>query len=162
MDIRKSRRGDLSALLEIYAAAREFMKRNANPRQWGEDRPGREIVERDIELGASYMIEERGEPVGAFALLFGEDPTYRVIEGAWLNDAPYATVHRVAGNGRAHGILHACLEFCEAKAGNIRIDTHAENTVMLHLLEKYGYTRCGTIRIADGSLRIAYQKRILR
>ena len=39
-----------------------------------------------------------------------------------------------------------------------RADTHADNKIMQHLLEKNGFTRCGVIHVADGSPRFAYQK----
>lgn len=44
-----------------------------------------------------------------------------------------------------------------AIAQNIRIDTHADNKTMQHLIEADGFTRCGIIYIADGTPRIAYQ-----
>lgn len=40
---------------------------------------------------------------------------------------------------------------------NLRIDTHEENKVMRHLIEKSGFAECGIIRVEDGSPRIAYQ-----
>ena len=47
-----------------------------------------------------------------------------------------------------------CLEHCES----LRADTHADNKIMQHLLEKNGFTRCGIIHVADGTPRIAYQR----
>ena len=46
------------------------------------------------------------------------------------------------------------MEHCQS----LRADTHADNKVMQHLLEKNGFTRCGVIHVADGSPRFAYQK----
>ena len=90
----------------------------------------------------------------------GEDPTYEVIQGAWLNDRPYCAVHRVASRGEVPGvatqILTWCLEFC----GNVRIDTHDDNLPMQRVLEKNGFVHCGRIWIEDGSPRIAYQKSV--
>ena len=45
-------------------------------------------------------------------------------------------------------------EHCQS----LRADTHADNKIMQHLLEKNGFTRCGIIHVADGSPRFAYQK----
>ncbi len=39
----------------------------------------------------------------SFAFILGEDPTYQQIDGAWLNDQPYGTIHRIAGNGKIKG-----------------------------------------------------------
>ena len=41
---------------------------------------------------------------------------------------------------------------------NIRIDTHEDNRIMQHLLDKYGFAKCGCIYVEDGTPRIAYQK----
>ena len=46
------------------------------------------------------------------------------------------------------------MEHCQS----LRADTHADNKIMQHLLEKNGFTRCGIIHVADGSPRFAYQK----
>lgn len=154
------RREDLPRILEIYAYARGQMKQNGNPNQWKDDRPTADQVEKDCDNKTGYVLEEEGKIIGVFAFLLGEDPTYCKIDGAWLNDEPYGTVHRVASGGQRSGILKEILSFCEKRAGNIRIDTHADNQIMRHLLEKYGYSPCGIIRIADGSPRIAYQKKI--
>lgn len=158
MNIRKSTAPDFENILRIYACAREKMKKNGNPKQWGDNRPTPETVARDIEHENSYVIEVSGKICGVFALIIGDEPTYQIIEGKWLNDKPYGTIHRVAGDGSVKGILKECLKFCESKIGNIRIDTHADNTIMQHLLQKNGYTRCGIIHVEDGTPRIAYQK----
>ncbi len=153
------RRGDLPRVLAIYAYARGQMKRNGNPDQWKDDRPPLSLIERDLENRTGFVLVEKGQIVAVFAFLLGEDPTYRQIEGAWLNDEPYGTLHRVASGGARGGVLKDILAFCESCAGNVRVDTHADNKIMRHLLEKYGYSRCGIIQIADGSPRIAYQKK---
>jgi RimJ/RimL family protein N-acetyltransferase len=49
------------------------------------------------------------------------------------------------------------LQFCLAHTGNIRIDTHRDNTIMQHLLSKYGFQYCGIIYLANGDERLAYQ-----
>lgn len=106
---------------------------------------------------------ETGLPHCAFVLLRTEEPTYRRIHGgSWLNDEPYYTLHRVASDGQLCGVVSAAVSFAAAQARtagvrNLRIDTHADNHPMQRALERAGFTRCGTIRIADGSPRIAFQ-----
>lgn len=112
----------------------------------------------DITGGNFYAMEDDGRLCGVFAFILGEDPTYRKIDGAWLNDEPYGTVHRIAGDGSARGIFARCVEFCSSKTTNLRMDTHRDNHTMLHLLEKHGFTRCGIITVRDGTPRIAFQK----
>ena len=108
---------------------------------------------------SAYVIVEQNRICGVFAFFTGIEPTYQLIEnGTWQNDAPYGTVHRIAGNGQCKGILAETLSFCEKQINNIRIDTHDDNKIMQHLLAKYGYQKCGYIYVEDGSRRIAYQK----
>lgn len=158
MNIRKAALSELDNILCIYAYAREQMKKNGNPGQWGDDKPDRQTIVRDIRNGYCHVIEHEGNICGVFAFLSGEEPTYRVIEGKWTNDSPYGTIHRVASDGSVRGILKECLDFCERQFRNIRIDTHEDNKIMQKLLEKYGYIKCGIIHVEDGTPRIAYQK----
>lgn len=37
-------------------------------------------------------------------------------------------------------------------------DTHQDNKITRHLIEKNGFAKCGIIYVADGSPRIAYEK----
>ena len=53
----------------------------------------------------------------------------------------------------------ACLDWCTARASQLRADTHADNKVMQHLLEKHGFVRCGIIYVSNGTPRIAYQRK---
>ena len=156
--IRKARMEDLDALLAVYAAARQDMARSGNPTQWGDGYPKRALLEADIQAGQLYVLEREGTVRGAFAFIVGDDPTYAVIEnGRWLDGAPYGTIHRLTGNGMEKGLFSQCLAFCRGITPNIRADTHHDNRIMRHLLEKHGFTRCGIIHVADGSPRIAYQ-----
>ena len=158
MIIRHTERTDLPAVMEIYAYARAYMKANGNPHQWGNTTPTEAAIVKDIHNGNSYVLEQDGILCGVFSFIIGEDPTYQTIEGQWKQGGVYGTIHRIASNGRAKGIFHHCLRFCESKLSNLRIDTHRDNRIMQHLIEKHGFERCGIIHLADGSPRIAYQK----
>lgn len=159
MTIRKTRFDDVGDVLAIYTAAQAKMEAAGNP-QWPKGWPSEERVRADIDAGDSYVMEEDGEVVAVFVLQLGDEPTYAVIEdGAWLNDEPYGTLHRIASNGKARGVLQAALEYCERKSPNLRVDTHETNLAMQHILEKNGYVRCGRIYVEDGTPRLAYQKK---
>lgn len=161
MTIRLAEPDDLNTILHIYAYAREQMRLTGNPKQWGDGNPPPETVREDIRRKRSYVILSQNSICGVFVFIIGADPTYQRIEnGAWLNDEPYGTIHRIAGNGQEKGILSTALSFCEKRTDNIRIDTHADNKIMQHLLKKYGFKRCGHIYVEDGTQRIAYQKNI--
>ncbi len=150
---------NLPEILRIYSYAREFMARMGNPTQWRGGYPAPDLIAADIRAGQSDVgVGGDGRIHCTFALLFGDEPTYREIEGgAWLNDAPYATIHRLAGDGRERGVFAACIAFCRLRCANLRADTHADNRIMQHLLEEYGFQKCGIIHVGDGSARIAYQ-----
>lgn len=85
--------------MELYAQARVFMRENGNPNQWDENYPSRELLEKDIAFGNSYIVEDDEKNLAAtFAFIKGEDLTYYGIEnGAWLNHEPYGTIHRLGG-----------------------------------------------------------------
>ena len=95
---------------------------------------------------------------GVFAFHIGEEPTYQIIQGRWLNDFPYGVIHRIASAGRQKDILAECLTFCSAFTCNLRIDTHENNLIMRHLLKKNGFQECGIIHVEDKSPRIAFQR----
>ena len=106
-----------------------------------------------------FLVVHRGEIQGTFSFAMGPDPTYGSIDGAWLDDTlPYGVVHHVACTGKgdhvADKILAWAMEHCES----LRIDTHADNKAMQHILEKNGFTRCGVIITHNGTERLAYQK----
>ena len=156
--IRPAAMEDLPELLALYAGARAFMAANGNPDQWGTSSPPRYVLEEDIRKKRLFICERNRSVCGAFALVFGDDPTYARIEGgAWRSDAPYGTIHRIAGKETERGIFEECLSWCREQTGHIRIDTHEKNAVMRHLIEKNGFVRCGIIHVADGSPRIAYE-----
>ncbi len=157
--IRKAVLEDLPRMEEIFAYAREQMKKNGNPTQWGENRPTRESICNNIKKGYSHLLIEEGQIYGTFVFFIGRDETYDVIEdGAWINEEPYGVIHQVASDGTRGGILRSIVEYCESQIHNLRIDTHRDNHIMQHLLEKNGFEYCGIIYTDDGTKRLAYQK----
>ena len=155
--IRKAEKEDLPRIYEIYETARQFMRENGNHAQWGAgDRP-EELLEDDISQGNLYVLEE-ADIHAVFAFIIGEDPTYLEIEeGNWKSEEPYAAVHRVASDGTVQGVLGHVMDYCSAQVPHLRIDTHTDNKVMQHVLEKYGFVSCGIVHVPDGSPRIAYE-----
>ena len=156
--IRTAQPADWQDMLDIYANARRFMKQTGNPTQWGDSFPPEALLQEDLRLGRSYICEIDGRPQGVFAMIPGEDPSYREIQGSWLNDRPYCAVHRVASRGEVRGVATQILDWCLAQCGNIRIDTHDDNRPMQRVLEKNGFVKCGRIWIEDGTPRVAYQR----
>ena len=160
--IRKAGQQDLPRMNEIYAAARQFMRNSGNHMQWGEgDRP-EDLLEEDIRQGELYVLTEETEGKEVIHAVFvfadGPDPSYAEIEnGRWLSDEAYAVVHRVASDGTVHNVLGQIMEYCKARVPHLRIDTHEDNAVMQHVIEKCGFKRCGIIYVSNGTPRIAYE-----
>ena len=111
---------------------------------------------RDIAEKKLHVVEDSEGICGVFFFALGEDPTYaHIYDGAWESDAPYGTIHRIAGDGSG-GILRTAVEFASNQIGYLRIDTHDDNYVMQKALEKMRFSKCGIIYIEDGTPRIAY------
>lgn len=148
---------DLDDMMVIYDYARGWMAENGNPNQWINGYPTREAIAMDIEKGVSHVIISNGSIVGAFSFIIGEDPTYNVIEGAWLNDNPYGTIHRIAAAPGVKGIADSALDYCLKSGVDIRIDTYKDNAPMLGWITSRGFKYCGIIYIANGTPRKAFQ-----
>ena len=153
-------RADLAQIMQIYARARAAMREAGNPTQWGNSYPPQSLLEEDIDTNRLFVYVVNGHLEAVFYFFLGSDPTYAVIEdGAWLDDKlPYGTLHRIASAGTRKGVASDVLDWCAERCESLRVDTHADNKTIQHILEKKGFTRCGIIHVEDGSPRIAYQK----
>ena len=159
MEIRPARAEDLPSILALYDAGRAYMRANGNQSQWGDGYPSASLIQGDIAGGHCFLCVEEGIPVGVFCYFEGPDPTYRVIEdGAWLNDAPYGVLHRIAVAGHRRGVASAAFAFCLSRCKNLRVDTHEDNLPMQQALLKNGFVRCGIIHLLNGDPRVAFQK----
>lgn len=157
INVRPTDAEDLDRVKEIYAFARERMAANGNPNQWVNGYPAVADIMGDISNGVSYVVVIDGMIAGVFTYIIGNDPTYVVIEGEWLNDRPYGTIHRIAAAPGFKGIADVCLDFCKSKGIDIRIDTHADNAPMLGWITSRGFSYCGIIYCHNGTPRKAFQ-----
>lgn len=155
MEIRNATQADMPEILSVYERARAFMRESGNPDQWRNRDPAPEVIAEDIADGNLYVIVDEDGIEGVFAFIPHED--YGAIDGAWLSDEPSCAVHRVASAGKKRGILKTVMDYAFSRARNIKIDTHHDNRVMQHQLEKYGFLRCGVIYLENGDPRLAYQ-----
>lgn len=146
--------------------------RNLGLDQWQKGYPSREIWIEDVKCGCTYLAMEEGEILGMFAFQTTPDVSYYEIDGEWLTNDAYASMHRVcvsdsckgkgvAGKMFAHGFAMA------KKLGfaSVRIDTHPGNLPMQRALKKAGFVPCGEIHLVggceDGDLRIGFERIIL-
>lgn len=157
--IRRAKEEDLDIIMELYQKARQFMAGHGNPNQWPSSYPSREMVQQDIRDGCMFAYEVRGRIAAVFYYRVGQEPDYRVIrKGQWLNEEAYGVVHRITSDGSVKGAGSFCLHWAWRQCGNLKIDTHRDNTVMQNLLKKNGFQYCGIIHIGNGEERLAYQK----
>lgn len=154
--LRNAKQEDLLRIQEIYAYARDFMKKTGNPNQWRNNHPPLETLKKDIEKRLLFVLENETGIHGVYYFYIGEDPTYHFIEnGIWRSDTPYGTIHRIAGDGSG-GILKAAVAYASQQIPHVRIDTHHDNIVMQNALEKLGFSKRGIIYLENGDPRIAY------
>ena len=157
--IRKATEKDIPTAMELFSVAKSIMRSDGNMTQWGDCYPNEGIVRSDISKGGAHIVERYGQPAGYFALLPSPEPTYSSIGGKWLDDtAPYFVIHRIASSPESHGVFREIIEYALTVSGNLRIDTHRDNHIMRHVLEKADFSCCGVIYLHDGSERLAYQR----
>jgi len=148
---------DLNRILKIYESAKKFMDAQCNF-QWHAGYPGFKLIKEEIKKKELYIVKDGNAIVGVFAFILGVDHTYLSINGEWLNDEPYGTIHRLAKEEFAKGVLKEVVDFCFTKTNNIRIDTKYSNKTMISKLLNLGFRECGIIVLDNGEDRIAYQK----
>ena len=150
---------NIDEYLMIYDSAIRFMRKSGNLKQWTEDhRPNKESIIEKLKEDSFYEIVDDDKVVAVFALVFGIDPTYNVIEGSWLNNEPYAAIHMVAKKEGYNGIFKMIADYAKSRSKNVRIDTHSDNIPMQKAILSNGFKYCGIIHINDKnhSPRLAY------
>lgn len=174
MQFRKATSNDIDDIMDILTHGRRAIAALGID-QWQGGYPHRDIVERDVARRESYVVEDEGAVIATVMIGFSGEECYDIItDGTWLTqsdsrDPHYAVLHRVAvgtrsrGRGVATFLLEEAERIVRAQGfESVRIDTHPGNTPMRKLLEKSGYTACGTIFIAHAEEatpdRIAYEK----
>lgn len=157
LKVRRAREADLERIMQIFDFARGMMRKAGNNAQWINGYPSPSRILDDIREETAFVVESADGIAGVFTFIVGEEPTYSEIDGAWPDDKPYGTIHRIAAAEGAKGIADTALDFCMRSGVNIRIDTHADNRPMLNWIAKHPFRYCGIIRVADGSPRKAFQ-----
>lgn len=160
--VRRAVEGDLPRMAEVFEAARRYMAANGNPTQWGSSSPDIKLVVNDISRGDSYVIEnEKGRIIATFALMTMPDHHYTFITDGpgWIyTTRPYMTLHRVATDGSARGIMQLIFAWASSCCDHLRIDTHADNATMLRCIDRAGFSFRGIVTMDDGTPRRAFQR----
>lgn len=156
---------DLSCAMAMIQDAKDFHKAIGLD-QWNDDYPAVSDIEADINAGKAYFLCDDGCKVAYLCLDLDGEAIYNELEGHWLTDtnATYLVIHRLAMDGKQRGkgyssaVFSLADQFCrEHEVGSIRVDTHAENEIMQHLIRKAGFVYCGIVYY-NGSPRTAFEK----
>lgn len=163
MTFGRAREEDLPAIGKILAAAREYLGEQGLD-QWQKFAPTEEDTRRHFGRGEQYVLRDGAEIAGV-CVVVPHEPAYDHIDGAWRQEGGYLAIHRVAASpdARRRGVASALFAGAEALARErgvraLRIDTHKDNLPMRGALEKNGFIYCGTVVIATGERRVAYEK----
>lgn len=169
--VRLGKKEDAYQVEEIFEdAKRKFAFEKTY--QWKGDYPNINNFYYDLENNQVIVYENNDVIDGVATVVFTKDLNYEVIQGKWLNDDKYVSIHRIATKAGNYnkGIGYSLFKNAEEIAikngiNNIKIDTHENNISMRHLLNKLGYQECGKIILLnrdDLTLkereRVAYQK----
>lgn len=156
MKIIQATKEDIPVMRKILDHGRQIQLA-AGVDQWAEGYPAKELMLEDIKKEAAYLcLDDADEAVGVASVFTEPDPTYAEIKGEWLNDTPYATIHRIASSGKLKSVGQYMIQWVQKNHTNVRIDTHADNAGMKHVLEKLGFEYTGVIYIENGEARDAY------
>lgn len=157
MLIRKTTNDDLPFLDAIFDSCRAYMREQGNPTQWDENYPNSKVVAQDVIADTGYVCvdESTGEILGTFALSDYESEYDRLKGGKWRFDEPYVVLHRL-GTLSGRGVGTFILKYLQDNYPHIRVDTHADNQTMLHLLARFGFHYCGTVSYEGYGERVAY------
>jgi len=169
MDFVKAEIKEIPDIMNIIKNAQKYLKEEGID-QWQNNYPNPETLVNDINNQNSYLIKKENKIIATAAIIFGEDPTYNLIEnGEWISKGLYGVIHRaaVAPEYRGRGIISLIFKKTfqmglDLGAKSIRIDTHQDNSSMQRAVKKAGFKYCGIIYTKDGSKRLAYERLIGR
>lgn len=170
-DMRPATVDDIPAIVATLEAGRSLLAADGIDQWQNGTGPDVDLVTEDVERGWGRVFLVDGQVSATAALIDEPEPNYaHMLEGAWQvrgdAAAPYATIHRVAVAPAFRG-MHVAQRFYarlieEARArgfAEIRVDTHADNVRMQHVIASAGFTRACTVLIGNNpkDLRWAYQ-----
>ena len=167
--IRFANYNDAYKIASIYEDAKELFS-ELGYFQWKGEYPNINNAMHDINNNQILIIENDNDIISTLTIMYEIDHNYDNIDGKWLNNNRYVSIHRNCTNKKYYHQGYMKRLFIEAEhvikskgINNIRIDTHKNNIYMQNLLKSLGYKECGIITLLnrsdlDDNLRIAYQK----
>lgn len=162
------RQAELADIDRIWMILRKAIERRKaeGSSQWQDGYPNPEVIKKDIEKGAGYVLVADDEVVAYCAVMINDEPAYADIEGQWLTNEDFVVIHRVAvaarflGKGIALRLFRFIEEFAVAhQIFSVKVDTNFDNGAMLHIFERLEYVYCGTVNLRGGE-RKAFEKKL--
>src|SRR6478752_1375568 len=148
------RKAKISEIPQIWDILRLAIKRRKEDGsdQWQDGYPNPDVVQRDIEKEAGFVLTEGETIVGYSAILINDEPEYAKIEGKWLTNDDFVVFHRVAisenylGKGLAQKMIDCIEDFAiQNNIYSVKADTNFDNMAMMKVFEKLDYTFCGYV-----------------
>jgi len=152
MQIRLATNSDFDSLFSIINECKEDMLANGIE-QWPSHHPSKETIQKGINSGKHYVIEEGGIILGGVLLNHSPDDQYEKVN--WkVNDENPLVIHRLAvspshqGKGIAQKLMGFAEELAKKEGSkSIRLDTYSTNKASNKFYQKLGYTFVGTIKM---------------
>lgn len=166
---RKAVLEDINQVMEAVEFSRELLRNQGNG-QWQDGYPSRNDFLNDINNDRLFVVLDKNNPkniAGVCAITYEEEDYAHLYEGKWLTDLPYMVMHRVAikkeyqGQGYGKKLFEAFIHQATIEGyHSLRIDTHAGNDVMRHLIQLFGFAYCGKAILAPNKDRMVFEKLI--
>lgn len=165
--LRKVHADEIELVVEIIEEAKGVL-RGRGVDLWQDGYPDQAILQDDIDRGIAYFLIKDDQIAGVAALEDQGESNYdQIYDGQWSPDSHknYAIIHRVAicqghqGEGLSSIFIQHLLTIAASQNfSDVRIDTHFDNLAMRHVIEKNGFTQCGTIDNVMRKPCVAYQR----
>jgi len=170
--VRQAEFKDLESIMDIVKDAKDLHEQNGT-NQWPKDKPYPSYMDflQDLNAKTLFVYDYGEEVIGVAAIINADDPNYGIIyDGEWVvPNGNYLTIHRMATKKEYYhkGVARTLISFAISYAkqnslDSIRVDTHKDNKEMNDLLQKSGFTKCGTIYLDNDSTRsrIVYELKV--
>ena len=163
LTFKRAEQSDIPAIWEMLQAAIKRRKADGST-QWQDGYPNPDVVRRDIEKCAGYVLCHGEHVAGYIAIMINDEPAYDELVGTWLSQDDFVVYHRVVVAEQFLGLGYAqrLMKYAEQVAlqhniTSIKADTNFDNQQMLHLFNKLGYLYCGEVTFR-GTPRKAFEK----
>ncbi|MBW1605912.1 GNAT family N-acetyltransferase [Lactobacillus sp. Sy-1] len=154
--LRKADMNDFEAIWSIVESAKQFLKEQDIDQWQTPDYPNKKVITDLINQQMYYVLITDGQVSGTAYIVLGHDVNYDYLTDSTLDESygdNHMTIHMISVSDKFRGrhlTSYLMSDFITlAKAHDlhdIRIDTHVDNQIMQHTIEKTGFEKHGMIR----------------